>query len=268
MDPVAAQLSRLSAREMVTALRADRLPSVVARQLERGFRSASGLARAAQCALADLAVSSTVLGSVPATGPVLLVSNHPGAYDALCLLAAAGRDDVCIIAADRAFLRGLPGLAPHLLFVDEHGDAVHNFRALVAARGHLARGGALLHFGAGKIELDPDFAPADQTLLLPWHPGAAVLARLAMSAGGTVHPALVRGVHSTRAKRLPPVQLAEHFGVTTLAPLLQVAYRMFRDVAPRVRFGAAIARRELMPRDPRAVAAHIRQQALELAQWP
>jgi hypothetical protein len=138
----------------------------------------------------------------------------------------------------------------------------------VAARGHLARGGALLHFGAGKIEPDPDFAPLDQALLLPWHPGAAVLARLALSAGGTVHPALVRGVHSARAKWLPPVRLAERFGVTTLAPLLQVAYRMFRDVAPRVRFGAAVARRELNTRDQRAAAAHIRQQALELAHWP
>jgi hypothetical protein len=285
MDPVAAHLSALSAREMVIALRADRLPRVLAAGIERSFRSASvrlgvvladfandiapmGIARAAERALVDLGVRSAAHGRVREHGAALVASNHPGAYDALCLLAAIGRDDVQILAAERPFLKGLPGLAPHLILVAENDDSLHNLRALIAARRHLLNGGLLLHFGAGKIEPDPAFPPLDRELLLPWHSGTGMLGRLVTQAGGSVHVASVRGVHSAFAKWLPPVRLAERYGVTTLAPLLQVAYRPFRSLAPHVRIGAALEPSVFAGSDNARIAASMRERALQLTVMP
>src|SRR5207249_3834750 len=40
---------------------------------------------------------------VPARGPLLVVANHPGLSDAVALLAALGREDAWIVAADYPF---------------------------------------------------------------------------------------------------------------------------------------------------------------------
>ncbi|WP_437775242.1 hypothetical protein [Sorangium sp. So ce1097] len=51
--------------------------------------------------------------------------------------------------------------------------------------------------------------------------------------------AVVSGVHSPRAKRLAVTRWAERRGITTLAPLLQVALPGSHDVEARVRLGEA-----------------------------
>jgi hypothetical protein len=54
--------------------------------------------------------------------------------------------------------------------------------------------------------------------------------------------------------------------VTTIAPLLQVAFARYREVTARVRFGAAVAARELDDGNDPAIAAAVRARALAL--WP
>ena len=78
-------------------------------------------------------------------------------------------------------------------------------------------------------------------MLGPWSEGTAVLAAAAAGCGATVIPAFVSGVHSPRAKRLPPVRWAERRGITTLAPLLQATLPGFADVVTSVRLGAPLA---------------------------
>ncbi len=79
--------------------------------------------------------------------------------------------------------------------------------------------------------------------------------------------AMVEGVHSRRAKRLLVIRLAERRGLTTLAPLLQVALRRYRHVAATVRFGPAIDARLLsQDGDDASVTARVRDRALAL--WP
>ena len=142
------------------------------------------------------------------------------------------------------------------------GRAIGLRRALA----HLAGGGAVLHFGAGRIEPDPAFLDPAIEPLAPWQSGTGALVRGAARCAGFLVPAVVAGVHSPRAKRLFVTRVAERHGLTTLAPLLQVALRRYRDVDAVVRFGETIPSRRFTGGDDARIAATIRDEALAL--WP
>jgi hypothetical protein len=258
MTPLARKLARISAREMVAALGVRTGPLWLRRGLGLPFYAASrglgqtlamltgevtslGLPEAAASALLRFGVALRVTGVEAGSGPCLVLANHPGAYDALALMRAVGRRDLLILAADREFLRALSGLSAHLVFV---GDVPsERARALKRALGWLRRGGALLHFPAGKIEPDADFAPPGAPLLEEWQPGVAALVRACDRVDGRVLVAGVRGVHSPRAKRLGLNRLAEKRGITTLSPLVQLAFKL-RDVQARVRLDQVLGGRD------------------------
>jgi hypothetical protein len=280
-------LAALSAAELVDALGLAGAPSA-ARALARvAFTAFSvplgralarfdrrieedGVAAAAAGMLDDLGARWSRIGEAPpADGPLLVVANHPGAYDALVLLAALERRDVAIVAADRAFLHAMPALRRHLVFVPEPPSGAALGRAIGVRRAlaHLAGGGALLHFGAGRIEPDPAFLGVGADPLEPWQSGTGALVRGAAASTGAVVPAVVEGVHSPRAKRLLVTRLAERRGLTTLAPLLQVVIPRYRDVEALVRFGDPVPARQLAGAGTDAqVAAAVRASALAL--WP
>lgn len=170
-------LAELSSEELVAALGIGRAPAPLRAAARAAFRAVSlplgkalarfdesiealGVSRAAAEMLDNLGARWVRVGPrPPARGPVLVVSDHPGAYDALVLMATLERDDVAVVAADRRFLRAMPGLQRHLVFVPEGPSSAIMGRAIGLRRAvaHLAHGGALLHFGAGRIEPDPPF---------------------------------------------------------------------------------------------------------------
>lgn len=282
MPPLQATLARISADEMVRALGAGASGRFVRTPLFAFFSLASvrlgrvlarfdervadcGLAQASAAALSDFGVTWDRNEGIAASGPALIVANHPGAYDALALLAALGRTDVAIVAADRTFLRALPSFARHLAFLPD--DPATRAFGLRRAMRHLQGGGALLHFGAGEIEPDPAFyLRGAGEELAPWLPGTGALVRATARAGGVVVAALVSGVHSARVKRLLVTRFAERRGVTTLAPLLQIALPVFRDVHVRVRFAEAVDARVLAGDvdDDATITARARARALAL----
>jgi hypothetical protein len=292
LTPQELALARLSADEIVSALKLSRAPAAARALVRAAFVAVSvplgrtlarfdariasaGPSGAAAAALDDFGAKWKPSGErPPARGALVVVANHPGAYDALALLAAVGRDDVAIVAADRPFLRAMPGLMRHLILVPDSPGAPETATAMARMRGlrdaiaHLKRGGVLLHFAAGCIEPDPAFpVPPGAQRLAPWRPGTGRLVRAASGAGGAVVAALVEGVHSRRAKELPLVRLAESYGVTTLAPLLQVAIPPFRDVAITARFASSVRARDLAGgRDDARITAVVRDRALAL--WP
>ncbi|MDB4941522.1 MAG: putative hemolysin [Labilithrix sp.] len=194
-----------------------------------------GLPAAARALLSSFGATVEVVGALP-PGPALVVTNHPGAYDAIALMAALDREDVALVAADRAFLRAMPAVARHLVFASS-ASAFARLAGLRAALAWLAAGRTLVHFGAGRIEPDVRFGGADAPLAPVWAAGTGVLARHAIARGASVVPAFVSGVHSPRAKRLPFVRWGEARGITTLAPLVQATVPGFADVAVRVRLG-------------------------------
>jgi hypothetical protein len=245
---------------MVNALGAEHAPSAVRKGLALPFFALSrslgntlaemdegigawGLPIAAGRALGDFGVALRANENLTPNGAQLVLANHPGAYDALGLISAIGRRDLLILAADRSFLRALPGLSEHLVFVGQ--GTAERAAALKRAVVRLARGGVVLHFPAGAIEPDADFEPLAARWLGRWQPGVAALLRACARSGGRVAVAGVRGVHSPRAKLFVLNRLAERRGITTISPLVQLAGRL-RDVAMRVRLSDAGAGSELL----------------------
>lgn len=125
---------------------------------------------------------------IPASGPLLIVANHPhGAAEGLALidLLLQRRRDVRLLANE--LLQGLPELAPLLIAVDVFKAGV-NGHSLRAALRHLKSGGALIVFPAGEVSRLQwrERAISDP----PWSPGVALLAQ---RSGAAVLPVFVEG---------------------------------------------------------------------------
>ena len=177
--------------------------------------------------------------NVPARGPLLVVANHPGLSDAVALLAALGREDAWIVAADYPFLRAMRLASRRFLFVSDDGaDRLTAFRGIVS---RLRSGEAVLVFPAGGLELDPALSRvAALASLATWSRSIELLARLTRET--LVVPAAVRGVVSRSAFDHP---LAKRRAVLKerqrMATLLQVALPGYQTSRVSVRFGAPIA---------------------------
>jgi 1-acyl-sn-glycerol-3-phosphate acyltransferase len=253
---IAREIARLSAEEMLASIGLPTgAPSIVRRAVAAPFLSLSkrlgralsgfdsrvvemGIADAAARVLEELGATITIEGALP-RGPILIASNHPGAFDALALMSACARRDQLFLADDRAFLRAMPHVREHLSFVDPFNRSV-SARTLVRAVRHISHGGAVVQFGAGRIEPDPAFALPGVPLVRAWKHGTGALAIACARAGGAVVPAIVSSVHSARAKHNFVNRIAEARGITTLAMLLQLAIPSHRRVEVRVRFGEPV----------------------------
>jgi putative hemolysin len=198
-----------------------------------------GLRAGGAWALGKLSREARIEGQedVPRGGPLLLVSNHPGLADAVALFAATPREDLRVIAADRAFLDALPNTSRHLLTV---ADAPGGRSGVVrtAAR-HLRGGGTVLTFPGGRIEPDPAVLPGAVEALEYWSSSADLFARL--TPGLAVVPVVVSGVISPSALRIPLTHLRRRKRDREwLAATLQMLIPALRNVHARVQFGRPI----------------------------
>jgi len=196
-----------------------------------------GLAAASELLLAAHSGPVEVRGldGVPASGPLLVAANHPGGVDTPALMAALRtRPDLRVLALDRPFLRAVPHIAAHLLYV---GDSAEGRGGLVrAAASHLRDGGALLTFPAGGIEPDPALRSADAVAAVArWSRSPELLARLAP--GTTVLPAAVSGVLSERWLAHPLSRARASVEDRELAAATLQLVRRDRSIRPRVAFG-------------------------------
>jgi hypothetical protein len=164
-----------------------------------------GLSEAARRMLKGYVKNLHVFGleNLPAAGPALILSNHPGMTDTLCLFSALGRSDLLIIALRRPFLQALPNVSKHLIFLDD--DPSKRIVAVRQAARHLRSGGALLTFPAGRIEPDPDVYSGAWESLANWLDSAGIFVRFAPDT--KVVPVLVRSVLWDRAVRHPLTRL-------------------------------------------------------------
>ncbi len=209
---------------------------------ERGWQAG------ARSFLAHFVSNTRVYGaeSLPQQGALLVVSNHPAAYDVLILAATLPRDDLKIISSNIAVISCLPAIASHFIFISEQA---HGRMATVrAALRHLEQGGALLIFPRGDVEPDPAVSPGALQSLQNWSPSLDLFLRKAPQTRTVV--TIVSGVLSPHWMRNPLVRLwkrpeqrqkiAEIFQVVQ-----QLAWRPELALIPRVNFSPALASVEL-----------------------
>ena len=187
-----------------------------------------GITRAAQWMLPRIANSLAVKGveDIPADGPLLVASNHPGAFDGIAIIASLGRDDLKLIISDVPFTRGLPRLEDHLIY--SSGDnPPERMAALRASIRHLDAGGALLVFPTGLVDPDPAFMSGAEAALEGWSPSLELMLKKAPEtrllitiASGVLAPKflnnpLVRRKKTVRARQ----KLAEYLEIVQLMVL-------------------------------------------------
>lgn len=199
------------------------------------------------------------VGRIPATGPVIVVANHPhGLVDGMALANLIGRVRTDYRIMTRSLLTGIPEIERFMIPVPfaHDADALHgNLAAREAARAQLAAGGVVALFPAGAVAAArTPFGAAEEG---EWSPFTAKLIR---SSGATVVPIRFTGQNS-RA-----YQIANLVSATLRQGLLlhEVVHALGRAQAPVV--GAPIPRGEWRARagDPRAFMRWLRARTLAL----
>jgi hypothetical protein len=159
----------------LTYLPAARLARIVAILEDESPKT--GISGAAKRILPDLSINVTARGveNLPREGPVLIVSNHPGAYDSVALAASITRQDLKLVASDTSFTRAMINCSQEFIFVS--GDTTERMAALRASVQHLRNGGALLIFANGEVEPDPACMPGTELSVQNWSPSLEIMLR-------------------------------------------------------------------------------------------
>jgi hypothetical protein len=105
--------------------------------------------------------------NLPARGPLLVISNHPGAYDALIVFSHLNRKDILWISTEIPFLELLPNTHEHILF-SSRKDTTKRMIAMRNAVRHLKNGGILVYLAAGHRDPDPAVFPGAAEAMDKW----------------------------------------------------------------------------------------------------
>jgi len=187
-------------------------------------------------------VKITGADRIPLQGPLLVVGNHPAAFDLIILIAAIQREDLKVIASDIQLVQLLPHVAGHSIPVPYHiPDRLQTVRASLQ---HLKNGGALFIFPRGNVEPDPAVSPGAVQSLSGWSPSIELFLRRVPETTTVV--AISRGMLSAKWFRNPMIRLwkkveqrqkvAEIFQITT-----QIMTKVKPAAIPEVTFSTPLS---------------------------
>lgn len=201
------------------------------------------------------------IGAIPATGPLVLVANHPyGILDGLMLgwLLSQVRGGDFRILAHSVFRKAgeLEDVILPISFDGTREATVTNLETRRRALDYLGTGGAIGVFPGGTVSTSA--RPFSQPLDPAWR---TFTAKLIARSGATVVPVFFEGANS----RL--FQVASHLHSTLRVALLVREFRRRTDTPVRVAIGAPILPDDLAPyhRDPRAMMTHLRERTYALS---
>lgn len=184
--------------------------------------------------------------NIPMEGPLIVVSNHPGAYDSLVISANVPRRDLKVVATGVEFLRALPHLVEHLIYVSR--EPYGRMGALRAAIRHLEQGGALLIFPTGIIDPDPSNQCGGEQALEQWSPSLNIMLRsvpqvntLVTIASGVIEGKWLKNpIVRLQKKGLEQRRLAEFFQV-----MQQLVLGQHPNLIPYVSFAHPLTTNDL-----------------------
>ena len=214
----------------------------------------NGLVAAARRGLRDFTRLVKVSGneSIPAKGPLLIVSNHVGAFDVLVILSQLLRNDLKAIASDVPFLHAFPVLYQHLIFTNFQPDS--GMQAARQALRHLKDGGALLLFASAGIDPDPALdSQAARQELNNWKPSLDIFLRQVPETQVVV--SIVRGVVARRWAKHPLTRIGRRpIDKRRIAEMLQIIEQLVFPgkllMEPHIQFAPPLTPAELEG-DPR-----------------
>ncbi len=208
----------------------------------------AGLPGGARSILRDFALEPRVWGAerIPQAGPLIVASNHPGAYDSLAIMASVPRPDLKVVISDVGFTRALAVAGKH--FVYALNTPAGRAQALRSSLRHLADGGALLIYPHTEVEPDPETGPGAAEALDEWSRSLELMLRHVP--GTRLQVAIASGILLPRFIHSPLVRIRRSPARRQkLAEFLQVAWQMVfpRRVRPRVHlsFAAPVAGSDL-----------------------
>jgi acyltransferase-like protein len=205
--------------------------------------AAQGLPAGARWLLLNLVMGFEARGveHIPAEGPLVIASNHPGTYDSIALATTAKREDLKIIAGAIPFLQNLPNVSRHLIFTpydDPHARMV----VLRKSIQHLRAGGSLLLFARAGIDPDPSFMPQAEEELSNWSRSLEIFLRSVPQT--RVVASIVSDVLDPRYMHHPLTWLRRaRPDRQRLAMMVQIIQQMLGkklELVPRVSYGDSI----------------------------
>lgn len=208
----------------------------------------SGFNKAIQNALAFFVGDVEVHGkdNIPKNGPLLIVSNHPGTYDAVVIAAQLPRDDVKIVSSGIPFIQKMKNANRHFLFATR--DTYKRMVVIKRAIRHLKSGGAILIFPSGHIDPEPAFIPKAMQELETWSRVVEIF--LSKVPETTIQVAIVSNVLSQKHYKNPLTRLRKHWrDRQRIAEFIQVINqlvfrRKFHGI-PKITFVKAFGMQEI-----------------------
>lgn len=144
----------------------------------------------------EVTLDGAPLGTVPRTGPLVVVANHPfGVLDGMILGSVLARVREDFLLLTNARLPPVPQVAHQWLAIDlEETSRSRQRRAgsMLRALRHLKVGGCVIIFPAGIVATTPALL-ARRAVELPWAPGLGLLLK---SSPATVLPVFFHGQNS------------------------------------------------------------------------
>jgi hypothetical protein len=182
--------------------------------------------------------------NIPASGPLVIASNHPANVDSIVISAHVNRPDYKVIIGDIPFFEHLPHVSKHAIYAPDPGNTAGRMQVMRESIRHLRSGGALLIFPRGEIEPDPDFMPHPDEEFHHWSRSLEIF--MNRVSGLQILVTIASGVISQSIFHHPITWLRRHRpDRQRLAFLYQLARQMLAGkeifgLTPRVTFGEVV----------------------------
>jgi hypothetical protein len=141
----------------------------------------AGISSGCKSILPDFNVHLKTLGTenIPKKeeGPLLIVSNHPGAYDSVALGSCVPRNDLRIFVGNTPFFRALPNASQRFIQTSGKDDPTGRMISLRDSIETLRGGNSLLIFGGGTIDPDPALSIGKKAVMNEWSTSVEIMLR-------------------------------------------------------------------------------------------
>jgi hypothetical protein len=184
--------------------------------------------------------------NIPTQGPLMIICNHPAAYDIAILAAAIPRDDLKILASDIPIVQIFPHISEHIIPVPYHiPSRLQTVRSTIK---HLENGGAIFLFPRGNVEPDPRVSPGAIQSLAGWSSSIELFLRKVTQTSTVV--AIASGMLSGKWFKNPLIKLWKKYEQRQkVAEIFQIATQLLTgrptNAMPMVSFSAPLSMTEL-----------------------